>query len=96
MELKEGTYTIPDNLRMQLLKGGKTLVVTQRKGINPHLKEGEYRCKDCTHFVTGYWSKNIRWYSSKVCDQKPKKQEGCFYACHYYGKPCSKFELKPK
>ena len=93
-EIKEGVYLIPDNLRAIIKDGGKTLVVQERKGRNPYLKEGEYRCRDCTHFIKGYWSKKVKWYTTFVCDKKPKG-DGCFYACHYYGKPCENFNLKP-
>lgn len=95
-EIKEGIYLIPDNLRAIIKDGGKTLVVQKRKGRNPYLKEGEYRCKDCTHRIKGYpyKSEKTRWYKSFVCEMKPKGED-CFYGCKDYGKPCEHFNLKP-
>lgn len=95
-EIKEGMYLIPDNLRAIIKNGGKTLVLQPRKGRNPNLKEGEYRCKDCTHRIKGYVykSEKTRWYKSFVCEMKPKGED-CFYSCKDYGKPCEHFNLKP-
>lgn len=98
-EIKEGVYLIPDNLRAIIKDSGKTLIIQKRKRINPHLKEEDYRCKNCIHRVKGYCYKNIRWYESFVCEMKPKGEgdfgQKYFYSCSDTGKPCEHFSLKP-
>ena len=96
-EIKEGTYEIPENLRAIVTNSGKTLIVQKRKARSPYLPEGEYRCKDCVHFILGRWSANPKYtYKTRVCEMKPKKNEGCYHSCPDYGKPCEHFVLKSK
>jgi hypothetical protein len=93
MELKEGKYFIPDGYTVRRV--GKILHVYKPKSKG--LIEGDYRCKDCVHYVEGYTS-NVRWYKSIVCDVQPKREakdgKMLYKAAQKYGKPCDKFELK--
>lgn len=92
-ELQGWEYTIPEGYVAKIVKG--KIIVKRRVGFSPRLKEGEYRCKHCIHFVLGFWSHNPKYrYKTYVCDKKPKKHGDCFYSCHDYGKPCENFELK--
>ena len=53
-----------------------------------------YRCKDCCHRVEGHCTHHT-WYTSMVCDLRPKKTlPNTFYAAPYGQKSCEKFELK--
>jgi len=90
--LKEGTYSIPKDLRVIVINP-TTIKVQKRKARSPILGEGEYRCKDCIHWVPGHALKNPH-YSTIVCEMKPKGNGGLFYAQPYYGKPCEHFQLK--
>ena len=95
MEIKEGTYQIPDDMRAIVQKGGKEILVKKRIARSPRLGEGEYRCRDCAHFVQGKSMKG-QWYTNWVCHMKPKATEGLYYACLPYGKPCEHFEKTTK
>ena len=92
--LKEGEYRIPEDLRAIIINP-TTIRVQKRKARSPILGEGEYRCKDCEHWVKGYALKH-QWYTSHVCEMKPKRTEGLFYAQCDYGKPCENFKLREK
>lgn len=93
MTLKEGEYMIPDGLSIK--KVGRILQVYKSK--TNRLSEGEYRCKDCKHYVRGY-SSNSAWFETMVCEllYKRSTKEGRPYykAVNKYAKPCDKFELK--
>lgn len=97
MELKEGIYTLPDNLRAVVEKG---IVKVFPKSRTKNLKErGIYRCKDCTHYVLGR-AKAGKSYLDRVCELRPKKntskqypEQELYYAALKYGIPCEKFEL---
>lgn len=93
MTLQEGEYLIPDGYSVK--KVGNTLQVYKSK--RNVLPEGEYRCKDCKHYVKGF-SLNSGWYETNVCDMQPKRitKEGryTYKAAQKYGLPCVKFELK--
>ena len=91
--LKEGTYNIPEDLRVVVINP-TTIKVQKRKARSPILKEGEYRCRDCIHWIKGHTYKSHPHYWAVVCEMKPKGDGGLFYAQHYYGKPCEHFQLK--
>lgn len=95
MELKEGEYFIPDGYTVKRI--GCTIHVYKPKPRG--LIEGDYRCKDCVHYVEGYTS-NSRWYKSLVCQMQPKKQSKdgmvLYKAVSKYGKICDNFRLKEK
>lgn len=95
MELKEGVYFIPDGYTIKRI--GRSIQVYKPRG--KCLAEGDYRCKDCVHYVEGYTS-NSGWYKSIVCDVQPKwkAKDGrmLYKAAQKYGKLCYKFELKGK
>ena len=84
---------IPDGLSIR--KVGKTLQVYKSK--SNRLSEGEYRCKDCKHYVKGF-SNNSAWYETMICELTYKRttKEGrtCYKAVNKYAKPCGFFELK--
>ena len=92
-ELQEGEYAIPDGYSIK--KVGRTLKVYKSKSTK--LAEGEYRCKDCKHYVLGY-SSNSAWYETRVCEllfkRMTKEGRPCYKAVNKYGKPCVNFELK--
>jgi hypothetical protein len=94
MEITEGVYDIPDGYRAKILIGAKQISIQKRK---PRcIEEGDYRCKDCIHRVEGYPTRH-RWYTSFVCELKPKKTvEGSFYAAPYGQKACKDFDLRNK
>ena len=93
MKLKEGEYFIPDGYTVKRV--GRTIQVYKPR--TKGLIEGDYRCKDCVHYVEGYTS-NIRWYKSIVCDVQLKREakDGMmlYKGAKKYGKPCDNFELK--
>lgn len=93
MTLQEGEYFIPDGYSVK--KVGRTLQVYQSK--SNRLPKGEYRCKDCKHYVKGF-SSNSAWYETRVCElifkRTTKEGRPCYKAVNKYGKPCDKFELK--
>ena len=95
MKLQEGEYMIPDGLSIK--KVGRVLQVYRSKAN--HLSEGEYRCKDCKHYVRGF-SSNSAWYETMVCDllykRSTKDGRPCYKAVNKYAKPCDKFVLKEK
>jgi hypothetical protein len=90
--LKEGTYNIPEDLRV-LVINPTTIRVQKRKART--LQEGEYRCKDCAHRIKGRALKSYT-YLTDVCEMKPKKTEGLFYFQPYYGWKCEHFKLREK
>lgn len=97
-ELPIGVYTIPQDCRAILVKG--KVHVFQK--IRNTLAEGEYRCKDCKHYVLGKTTINQSSFRlSYVCEMRPKavanpcyKERKLFYAALKYGKLCDKFELR--
>lgn len=93
MTLQEGEYFIPDGYSVK--KVGQTLQVYKSKANR--LPKGEYRCKDCKHYVRGF-SSNSAWYETMVCElifkRTTKEGRPCYKAVNKYGKPCDKFELK--
>lgn len=92
MEIQEGIYDIPDGCIAKLLPGAKKISIQKRK--DRHIQSGDYRCKDCCHRVEGHCTHHT-WYTSMVCDLRPKKTlPNTFYAAPYGQKSCEKFELK--
>lgn len=95
MKLQEGEYMIPDGLSIR--KVGRILKVYKPK--DNRLSEGEYRCKDCKHYVRGF-SSNSAWYETMVCElilkRTTKEGRPCYKAVNKYKKPCEKFELREK
>lgn len=99
-ELKEGIYTIPDNLRMYLEPGCKMLVVKKR--VDRHIPQGDYRCKDCIHRIKGkmlpskdYWIHKM----DDVCEKRVKAVIGettYYYGAPYNKKRCEMFGLRVK
>lgn len=91
--LQEGEYLIPDGYSVK--KVGRTLQVHKSKG--KRLCDGEYRCKDCKHYVSGY-SSNSAWYETMVCElifkRTTKEGRPCYKAVKKYAMPCEKFERK--
>jgi len=61
------------------------------------LVEGEYRCKDCKHYVKGF-SSNSAWFETNVCEllfkRTTKEGRPCYKAVNKYNLPCDKFEHK--
>ncbi len=106
MELKIGEYLIPEGYTVKRI--GNTLKVYRKK--NRTLGEGEFRCKDCKHYVIGH--SNLCYWTTTVCDAKPKvlsdamekkkknhkdyRHFKLYFAAITYGKPCDMFELKTK
>lgn len=100
MELKEGTYKIPFGYKAVLKKG--EVIILPRVRIYDLKDLGEYRCKDCKHYVKGptkaMQRKEVYGY---ICDLRPKKyprvnnadNEQIYYTALKYGLPCEKFEL---
>ena len=89
--LQEGEYRIPEDLRAVIINP-TTIRVQKRKA--PKI-EGGYRCKDCEHWVKGHSLKNL-YYWTFICEMKPKRTDGLFYAQPYYGKPCENFKPREK
>jgi hypothetical protein len=93
MELQEGTYQIPDGLSVKQV--GRTIEVYKSK--KKTLEEGDYRCKDCIHYVKGLGKQSGGW-ETMVCEEKPagedKKGVMRYYAMSKYGKPCESFKLR--
>ena len=68
MEIKEGTYTIPHDLKAVVINGN-TLIVSKRVRISPYK-----HCRDCAHCKTGkYKFSPNQWWESTYCDARPKK-----------------------
>ena len=89
--LKAGTYLLPEDCTASVVKG-EVIVYQKRKSV---LKEGDYRCKDCRFNVIGYATNNAR-YSTDVCLDKLKRQQGGYGSVGRCAKPCDKFQLKKK
>ena len=89
MTLQEGEYLIPDGYTVK--KVGRTLKVYKSK--SNRLSEGDYRCKDCKHYVKGFDTIS-GWYETDVCDMIPKRltKEGryAYKAVPKYNLPCEK------
>ena len=95
-ELEIGTYSIPTDCRVTVLRGRIEVFKRKAKALGPT----EYRCKDCKHRVKGHTSIKSYW-ETMVCDLKPKaiKNEKLvdhrlYYCAPQYGKPCDNFELR--
>lgn len=96
MELTEGVYEIPESLRAIVNKGGRTVTIKKKTGVNK-IAEGDYRCKDCIFWTKGrtYLAKKHSHFQTFVCSQLPKNVEKTvFYHKNYCDKPCEKFKLK--
>lgn len=94
MELEIGDYVIPDGC--SIMRSGRTLLVYETKSNK--LKEGDYRCKDCIHYIKGY-SPNSGWFETTVCRMFPKRmsKDGkrmLYKAAYKYGKPCDSFKMR--
>ena len=91
--LQEGEYTIPEGYTAKKV-GSILQVYKSKKNV---LSDGEYRCKDCKHYVKGY-SSNSGWCETMVCGlmlkRTTKKGRPVYKAAQKYGIPCDKFELK--
>ena len=101
MELQVGEYFIPKDCTIRRI--GQTIQVYRKR--KDRLDVGEYRCKDCKHYVKGY-TNAIYYWTTDVCEMKPKapskKQlsnpqlanRKLYFAAQKYGKPCDNFELR--
>lgn len=96
MMLKEGRYEIPDDLRMYIEPGARTLVVKKRE--DRRIRPGDLRCADCKHRGKGYlhpgWHYGCK---DDVCLLRVKKVvDGVtyYYGAPYNKRPCSSFEPK--
>lgn len=91
--IEEGEYLIPNGYSVKRV-GDKLTVYKSKRNV---LKVGEYRCKDCKHYVKGF-STNSGWYETMVCEENPKRitNDGryTYKAVQKYGMPCYKFEWK--
>ena len=90
MTLQEGEYLIPYGYTAKLV--GRTVWVYKTRRNT--LKEGDYRCRDCSHFTRGF-SINSRILETNVCAIMVRKVfEGkvLYKAALPYDKPCSKFK----
>lgn len=93
--LSEGQYLIPDGYKATVANGVVEISIKR----DNHIKEGEYRCKDCIHRVQGHSTANFlrAW----VCELKPKTSRNpisatqkLFYSAPLYGKICEHFQKK--
>lgn len=103
-ELQIGEYIIPDGCTIRRV--GNTIQVYQK--VKKKLDAGDYRCKDCKHYVDGHTG--LHYWITKVCDMKPKtlsrlsergkalhkdfKDFKLYYYTNGYEKPCDKFEAR--
>ena len=92
MELKEGRYELPPDLKAKIVEG-RVVVVSKRTGHD----YGAKRCKHCKHCKFGKKAMATQWWDSHYCDQKPKSiggYDGYFYATQPSRKACEMFEDK--
>lgn len=91
MILQEGEYIIPKGYSIKRV--GNTITVYKSKANV--IPEGEYRCKDCIHYNTGY-SLNSGYYPTMICDMQPKRESKdgrqLYKAAKKYGKICCYFK----
>jgi len=89
MELKEGTYTISQDLKAVVVNGN-TIIISKRKISHDN------HCRDCVHCLTGkYKFSPKQWWESNYCDARPKiigGQNGFFYAAPLSKKACELFK----
>lgn len=90
MELKEGTYDIPENC---------TAVYTNRQVVvkEKRPKSTVLTCRDCKHQQFGKKSMRGQYWNSFYCDASPKTiggVAGYYYSAGSSKKACEKFEPK--
>lgn len=88
--IKEGSYKVPEGYTAKCVNRVVHVYKTKRSNI----PVGEYRCRDCKHYVRGY---SCYW-ETIVCDMKPKRVtldgKQLYYSAIKYGKPCKDFVLR--
>lgn len=93
-QLKEGTYTLPPELKA-IVRGGNSVVVMRRK---PRPVEANVmRCRDCKHQQCGKKTFRSQTVPNKYCDARPKVIGG--RAEYNYAAPDSKvacYKFEPK
>lgn len=103
-ELQIGEYFIPEGCTLKRI--GNTIQVYRKKVKK--LKEGDYRCKDCKHYICGHTC--LSHWTTMVCELRPKelsqalerrkalnkrfKDYKLYRAAQAYNMPCELFEVK--
>ena len=91
--LKEGTYTLPPELKAFVKGGDQVIVVPRKKRIWPDQK----RCRDCEYHRIGKKCMTYQVYDSPYCLAKPKRING--KAGYFYCAPDNRvacYLFKPK
>lgn len=91
VELKEGIYALPPELKAQVI-GGDKVIVEKRKG---RPKRNVLHCSDCVHRKVGRKVRLNQYWDSGYCEMKPKTIDGrleYFYCAPENRLACDMFE----
>lgn len=88
-ELREGDYPVAEGFTYYV--SDRTIHV--RKKTDRWRKDGDFRCLECKHRITGKCIQS-RTYESFVCECKPKGKGLYYNAPAHGGKDCKMFEHK--
>jgi hypothetical protein len=93
MELKEGTYTLPPELKA-VVRNGDKVIVTKRKKREV---ADALHCRQCAYQRIGKKCTQHQWHESPYCVARPKRingESGYFYCAPDNKVACYLFKAK--